>query len=117
MPSLWVSVDLRFKIWDLLHRWIGEIEQESKIFASPGLLSESKYPFLGGVKKAALALPDAPNVSEILAIASLMSYKRLWVKKYKLGLRTTVNLFGPGILAGVLGDRLQDLGPASGCNR
>ena len=36
---------------------------------SPQLNKITNAKFLGGLKKAALALPDAPNVSEILEIA------------------------------------------------
>jgi hypothetical protein len=52
--------------------------------------------------------PNAPNVSEILEIAFIDELQFFMGKKYKLGLRTTVNLFRPGLLAWVLGDRFQD---------
>ncbi|MEG4343640.1 hypothetical protein QUB70_10170 [Microcoleus sp. A003_D6] len=75
----------------------------SKIAAFPPLLSASKYPFLGAVKKDALALPDAPNVSESPEIGFIDDLQTFVGKKNKLGLWTNVNLFRLGILAWVLG--------------
>jgi hypothetical protein len=77
-----------------------EIEQESKIFASPRLLSESKYRFLGAVKKAALALPDAPNVSQILEIAFIDELQTFVGKKIQIRVMDNCQPFSAGILAG-----------------
>lgn len=73
-----------FDFWDLLHRWIWEIEQESKIFTYPRLVSETKYPFLGTVKKAALALPDCPKVPEIIEIAFIDELETFVGKKIQI---------------------------------
>ena len=89
----------------------------SKIFASPRLLSESKYGFLGAVKKTALALPDAPKVSEILEIAFIDELQTFLGKKILIRVMDNCQPFRPGILVWVLGDRLQDLRATSDCNR
>ncbi|MEG4264396.1 hypothetical protein QUA41_30345 [Microcoleus sp. Pol11C1] len=47
-------------------------------------MSETKYPFLGTVKKAALALPDSPNVSEIIEIAFIDELETFVGKKIQI---------------------------------
>ena len=47
-------------------------------------MSASKYLFLGAVKKAALALPDAPKVSEILEIGFVDELQTFVAKKIQI---------------------------------
>jgi hypothetical protein len=74
-------------------------------------LSESKYPFLGGVKKAALALPDAPNVSEILELAFIDELQTFVGKKIKIRVMDNCQPFSTRHLSLGFGRSLTRLAP------
>jgi hypothetical protein len=74
-------------------------------------LSESKYPFLGAVKKAALALPDAPNVSQILEIAFIDELQTFLGKKIQIRVTDNRQAFSARHLSLGFGRSLTRLGP------
>ncbi|NES83413.1 MAG: IS1 family transposase [Moorea sp. SIO2B7] len=60
------------------------------------------------LKKVAIAIPHAPQVSAIPEIAEIDELQTFVAKKNKLWLSTAVDHWKPGILAWVLGDRSSE---------
>ncbi|WP_242718035.1 hypothetical protein [Microcoleus vaginatus] len=55
-----------------------------KFLPFPGFCEKVKHPFLGVVKKAALDLPDAPNLSEIVEITFIDELQTFVGKKIQI---------------------------------
>jgi hypothetical protein len=66
---------------------------------------------LGAVKKAALALPDAPNVSEILEIAFIDELQTFLGKKIQIRVMDNCQPFSARHLSRGFGLTLTRLGP------
>ena len=66
--------------------------------------------FLGAVKKAALALPDAPNVSEILEIAFIEELQTFLGKKIQIRVTDNCQPFSARPLSLGFGRSLTRLG-------